>query len=165
MVNILNRSVSYKLLPTHEKRGNLAIVRFFKSVWRWIFWWAHCYAAYAFLPTLLMLYVSPIYNLHLQYVFISLGIILFCGILYSLQDRMLFHPNMPINSTFYVPFPTHLVYETVEISTSDGERLRGFFIKTEKGNPESAPTVLYFHGNAGGIYIMLSVGLLMSILM
>lgn len=42
-------------------------------------------------------------------------------------------------------------YEEVWITTKDRVRLYAFFIKTEAGNPATAPTLLFFHGNAGSI--------------
>lgn len=118
-------------------------------LWTKLICFAHEYAAYALLPTLLVLHTHWIYQLHLQYVFAAMAIVFFCGVLYTLQDRLLFHPSMPPNSTFYVPFPTLLSYETVEVPTSDGEKLRGFFIKSSIGDPVKAPTIIFFHGNAG----------------
>ena len=48
------------------------------------------------------------------------------------------------------PADWHMPYEDVAITTRDGVRISAWFIKQREA-VERAPTVLYFHGNAGNI--------------
>nr|XP_039255242.1 protein ABHD13-like [Styela clava] len=84
----------------------------------------------------------------IKYVLVPFLLIFFLGLLYKLQDRLLYHPEMPANSSLYVPFPSHLPHEILRLKTEDGEGLHGYFIKKQE-NGSTSPTVLYFHGNAG----------------
>lgn len=78
----------------------------------------------------------------------TLILILFLGLFYQLQDRLLYHPDMPENSRLYVPVPSYTDYEIVDLKTADGENLHGFFLyQAQRKN--LVPTVIYFHGNAG----------------
>lgn len=44
-------------------------------------------------------------------------------------------------------------FENIEVTTKDGVKLIGWFIKQKK--PETCPTIIFFHGNAGNIGIRL----------
>jgi fermentation-respiration switch protein FrsA (DUF1100 family) len=83
-------------------------------------------------------------------VFIALAFILYAGfslMLYLLQDRMVFLPNMPGRELEATPESIGLDFEDAWINTEDGERLHGWFVPAE----DARGTLLFFHGNAGNI--------------
>ncbi|SCY64349.1 hypothetical protein SAMN05216420_11150 [Nitrosospira sp. Nl5] len=62
------------------------------------------------------------------------------------QASLIYYPETgrnPISTPDYAG----LAYESVEISTADGENLHGWFVPA----PSAKGTVLFFHGNAGNI--------------
>ena len=77
--------------------------------------------------------------------------------LYFMQDRMLYVPvinadwkypeSNPVN--FRSPTEYSLDFEDVTVTTEDGFRLKGWFIKQSR--PLEADTILFFHENAGNI--------------
>jgi uncharacterized protein len=69
-------------------------------------------------------------------------------VLFFNQSRMVFYPSQNIRTT---PQSIGLEFESVELNTSDGERLSGWFIPASKQNPLGKATILYSHGNAGNI--------------
>lgn len=75
------------------------------------------------------------------------------GILYSAQDRLLFYPDQPPTSRLFVDPPSNfgLPYESVTTRTEDGVRIHMFLIRQPPHLLSNAPTVIYFHGNAGNI--------------
>jgi pimeloyl-ACP methyl ester carboxylesterase len=83
-------------------------------------------------------------------VFIAFGIVLYAGfslMLYLLQDRLVFLPNMPGRALEATPDSIGLEYEDAWIDTEDGERLHGWFVPAV----DARGTLLFFHGNAGNI--------------
>ena len=60
------------------------------------------------------------------------------------QERLLF---IPFGEVVATPATVGLDFEEVEITTSDGERLHGWFVP----HPEPRGVLLFFHGNAGNI--------------
>ncbi len=67
-------------------------------------------------------------------------------IIYLMQGRMLYLPNVPGRALTMTPADARMDYEDVSIETSDGVTLHGWFIAGR------APRVLlFFHGNAGNI--------------
>jgi len=83
-------------------------------------------------------------------IFIALAIVLYSGfslMLYLLQDRLVFLPNMPGRELDATPQVIGLEYEDSWIDTADGERLHGWYIPAD----DARGTVLFFHGNAGNI--------------
>nr|CAB3219651.1 protein ABHD17B-like [Phallusia mammillata] len=77
-------------------------------------------------------------------------VIFFLGLLYQAQDMLLYHPGMPDNARIYVSSPPAIYpYDEVLIRTADGEDLHGFFLKQSEDLIKEAPTIIYFHGNAG----------------
>lgn len=83
-------------------------------------------------------------------IFIALAIVLYSGfslMLYLLQDRLVFLPNMPGRELDATPQVIGLDYEDSWIDTADGERLHGWYIPAD----DARGTVLFFHGNAGNI--------------
>jgi len=69
------------------------------------------------------------------------------GWLYALQEQFIFYPSSEIISP---PVRNGLKWEEVSWKTSDGETLKGNWMKTEGAEK----TVLYFHGNSGNISIL-----------
>ena len=75
------------------------------------------------------------------------------GGLYHYQDSLLYYPEQPESARVFVqtPISLGLPYENVSLTTKDGCRIVGYFIKQPPTSIGHAPTVLYFHGNAGNI--------------
>lgn len=77
---------------------------------------------------------------------------------YFMQNRMLYIPDAPNQAFRYPennpksyrnPGERNMPYEDVIVTTSDGLKLAGWFIKQK--NPTAHETVIYFHENAGNI--------------
>lgn len=68
----------------------------------------------------------------------------FAGLLYLLQDQLIFHPSNRLAS---VPSAIGLPYEDVSLETADGKRLHGWYIPAEN----ATGVLLFLHGNAGNI--------------
>lgn len=85
-----------------------------------------------------------------MFIFLLLAI---AGVVYEAQDVLLYHPDHPERARLLVITPAYysLPYENVWLVTEDGVRLNGFFIKQQGELLSSAPTILFFHGNAGNI--------------
>jgi len=75
------------------------------------------------------------------------------GVLYQAGDRLLYHPEQPPHSRVFVPTPTifNLPFDNLFISARDGTQLHMFLVRQVGEAFSRAPTVLYFHGNAGNI--------------
>ncbi len=67
-------------------------------------------------------------------------------IIYLMQGRMLYLPNVPGRTLTMTPADARMDYEDVSIETADGVTLHGWFIAG--GSPR---VLLFFHGNAGNI--------------
>ena len=68
----------------------------------------------------------------------------FLIILYFFQSRFIFFPSREIEAT---PDDIGLPYEPIEIETSDGVKITGWFVPAQNARG----TVLFFHGNGGNI--------------
>ena len=79
--------------------------------------------------------------------------IVIVGGLYHYQDSLLYYPEQPESARVFVQTPSSLglPYENVSLTTSDDIRITAYFIKQPSDVIGKAPTVLYFHGNAGNI--------------
>lgn len=66
---------------------------------------------------------------------------------YLLQPRLLFLPGVPGREVETTPARIGLLFRDVELKTSDGETLHGWWLPHE----DSRATVLFLHGNAGNI--------------
>mmetsp|Transcript_604 Transcript_604/g.684 ORF Transcript_604/g.684 Transcript_604/m.684 type:complete len:157 (-) Transcript_604:446-916(-) len=84
---------------------------------------------------------------------------LFLVTLYFYQDKMLYVTNMPSPEMkfpesnppkFKSPVEYSLNYEEIVITTPDGLKLCGWFIKHHE-TPELKETIVFFHANAGNI--------------
>src|SRR6187455_2139609 len=68
------------------------------------------------------------------------------ALIFFAQSSLVYYPESGRN-IIEIPDDRGLGYESVEIATSDGESLHGWFIPA----PVATGTVLFFHGNAGNI--------------
>lgn len=68
-------------------------------------------------------------------------------LVYLLQPRLLFLPGVPGRELAATPDLIGIEYRDVELHTSDGETLHGWWLPHDR----SRATVLFFHGNAGNI--------------
>lgn len=76
--------------------------------------------------------------------YIGGGYLALVGILYLIQDKLLYHPSRHLAAT---PSAIHLEWEDVYFETDDGVRLNGWYIPHE----ESEHVVIFSHGNAGNL--------------
>jgi len=75
-------------------------------------------------------------------IYILLGLMI-----YLFQGKMVFLANMPGRALTASPGDIGLAYENVSLTTSDDERLHGWYVPAAR----SRGVVLFFHGNAGNI--------------
>ncbi|HOK95015.1 MAG TPA: alpha/beta hydrolase [Anaerohalosphaeraceae bacterium] len=68
-------------------------------------------------------------------------------LLYLFQPAMVYQPSRTYDNT---PADAGLVYESISLNTSDGQRLAGWFIPAGH-NANECWTILFCHGNAGNI--------------
>lgn len=68
-------------------------------------------------------------------------------LLFLFQPRLLFLPGVPGRSLTATPADSGLDFESVELETSDGETLHGWWIPHQRARG----VVLFHHGNAGNI--------------
>jgi hypothetical protein len=79
---------------------------------------------------------------------IALSIYLLLGlVLYLFQERMVFLSNFPERALSAEPTDAGLAFEDVSVTTSDDERLHGWYVPAA----EPRGVVVFFHGNAGNI--------------
>jgi len=79
---------------------------------------------------------------------IAFGIYLLLALMiYLFQDRMVFLSNLPGRALDATPGDIGLDYQDVSLTTSDNERLHGWYVPATN----SRGTLLFFHGNAGNI--------------
>lgn len=76
-----------------------------------------------------------------------LGYALFLVFLYFYQGRLLFQPNLPSRAVERSPSAMGLIYEPIELVTSDEIHLDGWFLPAL----EERGVILFCHGNAGNI--------------
>jgi len=70
-------------------------------------------------------------------------------LLYLLQERLLFLPEVAGRTLVATPADVGLAYEELRLQTDDGETLHGWFVPA--GGRARDMAVLVFHGNAGNI--------------
>lgn len=68
-------------------------------------------------------------------------------LLFILQPRLLYYPNLPSRDITATPEDIRLSYEPVAIVTEDRIKLDGWFIPAQ----DARGVLLFFHGNAGNI--------------
>jgi len=78
----------------------------------------------------------------LALIYVALGLAL-----YVFQGSMVFLANLPGRALDASPADIELDYEDVQIDTSDGERLHGWYVPAA----DARGVLLFFHGNAGNI--------------
>jgi hypothetical protein len=83
--------------------------------------------------------------LRILYVIVA-SYVLLIVIVYFMQARMLYLPNMPGRALDMTPIDVGMDYQEVSIETADGVTLHGWFVVGR-----SARVLLFFHGNAGNI--------------
>jgi len=75
---------------------------------------------------------------------IAIGYGVLVLLMYIMQGKIIYHPQKAIYTT---PSSIGLGYEDVQFKTEDDVQLHGWFVPEDS----TAPTILYFHGNAGNI--------------
>ena len=107
--------------------------------------WRACSAAILFLLLLYWMYGGVVIFLLLTTALI--------GAFYHYQDALLFFPDQPESSRVFVqsPHKLGLPYENLQIKTKDGIQINVVFLKQAGQRLATAPTVVFFHGNAGNI--------------
>lgn len=68
-------------------------------------------------------------------------------LLFLFQERMVHLPQVPGREIIATPAELGLTWRDIEIISEDGLRLHGWHLP----GPHGAPTLLFFHGNAGNI--------------
>lgn len=136
--NMANSKLEKTGFKTIEKVGRLVlfiILRF----------WRFCSAAMLTLLLLYWLYGGVV-------IFLLLTAAVF-GALYHYQDSFLYFPEQPLSSRVFVQNPRvlGLPFENLYIRTQDGVRINIVFIKQPPRFQSTAPTILFFHGNAGNV--------------
>jgi fermentation-respiration switch protein FrsA (DUF1100 family) len=74
--------------------------------------------------------------------------LLFLGLVYAMQGRLLYLPNLPGRELDATPADVGLAYEDVQLTADDGVKLHGWFVPAAEN---ARGTLLFFHGNAGNI--------------
>ena len=77
---------------------------------------------------------------------LAAGYGLFVVVVFLMQGRMLYLPDLPGRALTMTPDDIGLAYEDVFIESADGVTLHGWFVPGG-----SAKVLLFFHGNAGNI--------------
>ena len=75
------------------------------------------------------------------------GLVLFAGVR-LIEPRIAFFPVVPLQGS---PAALGVPFEDLEAVTSEGLRLRGWYLPATEGTPAHAWTLLVFHGNAENI--------------
>lgn len=96
--------------------------------------------------------VFPLYSFPFGLLISNTGMfsLAFIGVFYNAQDLLLYYPEQPPQSRLFVDSPQrfNLRGENHFLPTRDGIKINAVLIKHSNPN---APTVVYFHGNAGNI--------------
>lgn len=81
---------------------------------------------------------------------LSVVIVMYCAMvayLLVMQPRLIYLPDMPTRALEATPRDIGLDYETLQLETTDGERLHGWYVAAQ----QARATLLFCHGNAGNI--------------
>jgi len=79
--------------------------------------------------------------------FVAIAYVAIASVVFLLQWRLIYYPNLPSREVTATPAQIGLAYEPVKFTTEDGVRLDGWFLPAER--PRGV--LLFFHGNAGNI--------------
>ncbi|KAI9296224.1 alpha/beta-hydrolase [Neoconidiobolus thromboides FSU 785] len=108
-------------------------------------------------------YLSTIdYYWAIKHLSIAVGVLssLAFGGIYYFQSSLIYLPNLPQNSRKKIDEPSkyNLPFEDVVLRTKDGVRIGAYLIKREDEKEfERAPTLIYFHANAGNFGMRLPI--------
>lgn len=140
-----NQDDEESLIPKEQKMGSK--LRVLEIVTRLVFsvlskFWKLCASA-----GLILVLVFWYYGGLLTFALLLVGGF---SIFYNAQDLLLYYPEQPPQSRLFVDSPQrfNLRGENHFITTKDGVKINVVLIKHSNPN---APTVIYFHGNAGNI--------------
>lgn len=81
---------------------------------------------------------------------LSIALLVYLGfglLLFLMQQRMVHLPHVPGRELVATPGEIGLEWRDIEIVSTDGVKLHGWHLP----GPPEAPTLLFFHGNAGNI--------------
>jgi fermentation-respiration switch protein FrsA (DUF1100 family) len=79
--------------------------------------------------------------------FVAIAYVVIMSVVFLLQSRLIYYPNLPSRAVTTTPAQIGLAYEPVKFTTEDGVRLDGWFVPAE----QPRGVLLFFHGNAGNI--------------
>lgn len=85
--------------------------------------------------------------------FLGWGVAMYAGLavyLYLFQARYVYFSELPSREVDATPADVGLAFESVKISTADGETLAGWYIPAQSMHGPRG-TLLYLHGNGGNI--------------
>eukprot|EP01027_Heterolobosea_sp_BB2_P016102 GEZU01022965.1.p1 GENE.GEZU01022965.1~~GEZU01022965.1.p1 ORF type:complete len:186 (-),score=33.34 GEZU01022965.1:6-563(-) len=88
------------------------------------------------------------------YFYLAMVPVSLMGLLYWKQNLLLYVTYFPKDSRgkfTYLPSRFNLPFEDIWLRTKDGVKIHCWFIKQQHENAHNAPTIIYFHGNAGNI--------------
>ena len=85
--------------------------------------------------------------------FFLLLISMLVGVVYQIQDNLLFYPEEPETSRLFIMRPTtyNLPFEDLTIPTRDGLLINAYFMAQPAPLCTQMHTIVLFHGNAGNI--------------
>lgn len=90
---------------------------------------------------------SKILNAMLKFILVIIAsYVLLIAVVYLMQGRMLYLPNVAGRALTMTPKDAGMDYQDVSIDTADGVTLHGWFIAGQ-----TSQVLLFFHGNAGNI--------------
>lgn len=81
---------------------------------------------------------------------LGVGVVAYLGAalyLYAFQASYVYFPDLPSRQVVATPDDIGLAFQAVQLGTTDGERLTGWFVPA----PAARGTLLYLHGNGGNI--------------
>lgn len=123
---------------TIEKIGKFVLILIYRC-------WRGCSAGILSLILLYWLYGGTV-------IFLLLASALI-GAFFHFQDGLLYFPDQPESSRFFVQSPHKLgiPFENLYIKSKDGVQINILLLKQIDRRVSIAPTIIYFHGNAGNI--------------
>lgn len=77
----------------------------------------------------------------------AIAYVTFAFVMFLLQSRLIYYPNMPSRAVTATPDQAGLIYQSVKFATEDGVQLDGWFLPVD----QPRGVLLFFHGNAGNI--------------